>query len=40
MHSVSRFEANLLTLLHWFLGREPAERGLPLVEARQQPPHA
>src|SRR4051794_41176266 len=34
MQSVSRFEANLLRLLYYFLRREPAERALPLVEAR------
>jgi hypothetical protein len=38
MRTVSRFEANLLTLLYFFLGREPAERGLPLVETRLQRP--
>ncbi len=38
MQTVSRFESNLLRLLYYFLGREPAERGLPLVEARLQPP--
>jgi FtsH ternary system-associated peptide len=38
MQTVSRFESNLLRLLYYFLGREPAERGLALVEARLQPP--
>jgi hypothetical protein len=38
MQSVSRFEANLLRLLYYFLGREPAERALPLVENRLPPP--
>jgi hypothetical protein len=38
MPSVSRFEANLLRLLYYFLRREPAERALPLVENRCQPP--
>jgi hypothetical protein len=34
MLSVSRFEANLLRLLYYFLRREPVERALPLIEAR------
>ncbi len=34
MHSVSRFEANLLRLLGYFLHREPPERALPLLENR------
>jgi len=34
MQNVSRFEANLLHLLYYFLRREPPERALPLVEAR------
>jgi hypothetical protein len=38
MQTVSRFEANLLRLLYYFLGREPAERALPLVEQRSQVP--
>jgi hypothetical protein len=38
MQSVSRFEANLLRLLYYFLRREPAERALPLVETRLSPP--
>jgi len=38
MQTVSRFEANLLRLLYFFLGREPAERGLPLVEERLPEP--
>lgn len=38
MQSVSRFEANLLRLLYYFLRREPPERALPLLEQRIQPP--
>jgi hypothetical protein len=38
MQTVSRFESNLLRLLYFFLGREPAERALPLIEARLQAP--
>jgi hypothetical protein len=38
MQNVSRFEANLLRLLYYFLRREPVERALPLVEARCDPP--
>lgn len=38
MQSVSRFEANLLRLLYYFLRREPPERALPLLEARIAPP--
>jgi hypothetical protein len=34
MQSVSRFEANLLQLLWYFLHREPSERALPLLENR------
>jgi hypothetical protein len=34
MRSVSRFEANLLRLLWYFLRREPPERALPLLEDR------
>ena len=34
MLNVSRFEANLLRLLWYFLGREPPERALPLLENR------
>lgn len=34
MQSVSRFEANLLRLLYYFLRREPPERALPLLEQR------
>jgi hypothetical protein len=34
MQSVSRFEANLLRLLWYFLRREPPERALPLLEHR------
>jgi hypothetical protein len=32
METVSRFEANLLRLLYFFLRREPAERALPVLE--------
>jgi hypothetical protein len=35
---VSRFEADLLRLLYFFLKREPPERGLPLVGLRQPAP--
>lgn len=38
MQTVSRFEANLLTLLYFFLRRAPAERALPLIEQGQTPP--
>ena len=38
MQSVSRFEANLLRLLYYFLKREPPERALPLVDQRLEPP--
>ncbi|HVS34608.1 MAG TPA: hypothetical protein VMS17_03435 [Gemmataceae bacterium] len=38
MQTVTRFEANLLRLLYYFLGQEPAETALPLVEARLAPP--
>jgi hypothetical protein len=34
MQTVNRFEANLLRLLYYFLGQEPAEVALPLVEER------
>jgi hypothetical protein len=34
MHTVSRFEANMLRLLGFFLHREPPERALPLLENR------
>ncbi len=34
MQRVSRFEANLLRLLGYFLRREPPERALPLIEQR------
>ena len=34
MQTVSRFEANLLRLLWFFLHREPPERALPLLENR------
>lgn len=38
MQTVTRFEANLLRLLYYFLGREPAETALALVEDRASPP--
>ncbi|MHB1422406.1 MAG: hypothetical protein ACYC3I_04255 [Gemmataceae bacterium] len=38
MRSVSRFEANLLRLLGYFLHREPPERALPLLENRCEAP--
>jgi hypothetical protein len=38
MQTVSRFEANLLTLLYFFLRREPAQRALPLLGHGQTPP--
>jgi hypothetical protein len=38
MHNVSRFEANLLRLLGYFLRREPPERALPLLEQRSPTP--
>jgi hypothetical protein len=38
MQIVTRFEANLLRLLYFFLRQEPPERALPLVETQCQPP--
>jgi hypothetical protein len=38
MQTVSRFEANLLRLLYFFLRQEPPERALPLVENRCDAP--
>jgi hypothetical protein len=38
MQSVSRFEANLLRLLWYFLHREPPERALPLLDSRSNAP--
>ncbi len=38
MQNVSRFEANLLRLLYYFLRREPIERATPLIEARCEAP--
>jgi hypothetical protein len=38
MQTVSRFEANLLRLLYFFLRREPAERAVALVEHRCEQP--
>src|SRR5262245_36575632 len=40
MQNVSRFEANLLRLLYYFLRREPIERALPLIEARCEAPQS
>src|SRR3712207_2905243 len=34
MKSVSRFEANLLHLLHYFLQQAPIQEALPLLEAK------
>jgi hypothetical protein len=36
--SVSRFEANLIRLLHFFLGRVPAEQARPLFDERRVAP--
>ncbi len=38
MKAVSRFEANLLSILHFFLRRRPATQALPLVGNRYQRP--
>ena len=39
MKSVSRFEANLLHLLHYFLQQAPVQQALPLLEAKiDRPP--
>src|SRR5947209_15890828 len=38
MKVVSRFEADLLHLLHFLLGRVPPDQGMPLVHAEKQPP--
>jgi hypothetical protein len=38
MQTVSRFEANLLRLLYFFLRREPAERAVKLLEERMPAP--
>jgi len=38
METVSRFEANLLRLLYFFLRRELPERALPIIEGRCEPP--
>jgi hypothetical protein len=38
MQTVTRFEANLLRLLYFFLRQEPPERALPLVEDCCEPP--
>lgn len=38
MQNVSRFEANLLRLLYYFLRREPVERAVPIIEGRLDPP--
>src|SRR3989442_1212685 len=34
MNIVSPFEANLLRILHFFLGQAPAQQALPLVQNR------
>jgi hypothetical protein len=38
MQTVTRFEANLLRLLYYFLGREPAESALDVLAERSTPP--
>ncbi len=38
MQTVSRFEADLLSLLYFFLRREPVERAVPLLEKGHTPP--
>src|SRR5687768_8729293 len=38
MKSVSRFEANLLRLLHYFLQQAPVQQALPLLEAKVDRP--
>jgi hypothetical protein len=38
MNVVSRFEANLLRILHYFLGRLPGEQALPLVTSGLKAP--
>src|SRR2546421_11406984 len=38
MQTVTRFEANVLRLLYFFLRQEPPERALPLVENRCDAP--
>jgi hypothetical protein len=38
MQTVSRFEANLLYLLYFFLRREPLDRVAPLIESGHPPP--
>ncbi len=38
MKVVSRFEANLLRILHFFLGRVPREQALPLLQNAQPQP--
>jgi hypothetical protein len=38
MKAVSRFEANLLRLLHFFLRQAPIQQALPLLEARLERP--
>ena len=38
MQTVTRFEANLLRLLYYFMGREPAESALALLAERSTPP--
>src|SRR5262245_50950508 len=38
MKAVSRFEANLLRLLHFFLQQAPIQQALPLLESRLDRP--
>jgi hypothetical protein len=38
MKVVSRFEASLLRILHFFLGHAPSQQALPLVQGRCTPP--
>jgi len=38
MKVVSRFEASLLRILHFFLGQAPPQQALPLVQSRCAPP--
>ena len=38
MKSVSRFEANLLRLLYYFLQQAPVQQALPLLEAKTDRP--
>ncbi len=38
MKVVSRFEASLLRILHFFLGQSPPQQAVPLVQSRVSPP--